>query len=701
MLRNNLRIKYDFEIMPYNKSNIITEKIIIGDGDIDLDDSYLVELFLDIFKVPDKGREEILEKLRDEYNEDFSMRNLFEIRVSLYCNNDCIHCFIASRPKESHYSYEQITNMIDGAKEKMIGLSGGEPSIHPDFLRILKYIKSVGKRCSVQTHGRAFSNKKFTEECSKYIDQIMIPIHSSYDNVHDRVTRVDGSCKETWAGIKNLRDQDIQVVTQTVVNRENYKELLKIGNKIQKTIPGSRMVFTFPQAIGSAKTKDVVPTYTEIYPYLQQLFRKWAHHIHTHYFPPCMIFPYTDLVTCIDLVEFKLEIPGMDILDGDWEKINYGEYKNQNIRAPECDTCSFSKDCYGIPKGYQELGYALDLWPITPYHYSIRNKIKEDCIKYDISFMDRGLPEVDEEEKAGDLPQKYFKSGVETTEETSKIHSDIFKRILDSTFTLELTSLCNFKCTHCYVPEYVTKDFTLSMKEIREKINNIDINKFPIIKITGGEPTIHPNFLEAIDYASRKGLRVHVNTNGAKFADNDFLEEAIVNGMEAVSISLLSSDIDAFNSAIGEDMGELSWKGWENIIKTELILMPQLVLTKELYPSLLSTLDKIQKMAPGTRVFILGVKPVGRGLYGVMPKYEEIVEPLKEAIEKWGQFLTLEDVPFCYFDYTKVLIEDYDREDTHEKYEECEKCIVKERCFGFPIPYKTMYKPTPKAYLKK
>ena len=244
------------------------------------------------------------------------------------------------------------------------------------------------------------------------------------------------------------------------------------------------------------------------------------------------------------------------------------------------------------------------------------------------------------------------------------------------------------------------EDFHLSIDEIKNKIDNIDLNKYKIIKITGGEPTIHPDFLEVVDYASRKGFGVNINTNGVKFADNDFLEQTIVNGAETISVSVLSNDLDVFKKAAGSSSVHLSWEGWNNLIKTELTLLPQLVLTKDLSTTLLSTVDKIQETSPGTKVFITGVKPIGRAGVEVFPDYDNIREVLSEVIDKHGEFLTIEDVPLCYFDYTRVIVESYERELTHEKFEKCNKCIVKDRCFGFPVQYKTMYIPTPKPYLE-
>jgi len=60
------------------------------------------------------------------------------------------------------------------------------------------------------------------------------------------------------------------------------------------------------------------------------------------------------------------------------------------------------------------------------------------------------------------------------------------------------------------------------------------------ILFTGGEPTISPHFLEAVEYASKIGLkRLHVATNGIRFAeDASFAPEARAAGLHGVFLQI-------------------------------------------------------------------------------------------------------------------------------------------------------------------
>lgn len=85
-----------------------------------------------------------------DYNHDLFSINL---AVTSYCNYQCSYCCAEIPPvnsKSAFIEYQKIVSIIDrffsfNKREYFIILTGGEPTIHPDFLRIIEYINSIGK----------------------------------------------------------------------------------------------------------------------------------------------------------------------------------------------------------------------------------------------------------------------------------------------------------------------------------------------------------------------------------------------------------------------------------------------------------------------------------------------------------------------------------------------------------------------------
>lgn len=70
---------------------------------------------------------------------------------------------------------------------------------------------------------------------------------------------------------------------------------------------------------------------------------------------------------------------------------------------------------------------------------------------------------------------------------------------------LELTYNCNLRCPHCYIQEDLNKrEKFRDKKEILNLIDEMEKQGVVELNITGGEATLHPDFLEIIRYATSK-----------------------------------------------------------------------------------------------------------------------------------------------------------------------------------------------------
>lgn len=93
---------------------------------------------------------------------------------------------------------------------------------------------------------------------------------------------------------------------------------------------------------------------------------------------------------------------------------------------------------------------------------------------------------------------------------------------------IEITDRCNLTCPTCYAGSSPTYGRHRSLEEVKKMLDTIVKNeKEPdVVQISGGEPTLHPNFFEILDYAKTLPIKhLMVNTNGIEIAkDFDFAE---------------------------------------------------------------------------------------------------------------------------------------------------------------------------------
>ena len=66
------------------------------------------------------------------------------LEITSSCNLECPMCYASSGPGGVHLSYDDCCRAIDSyvaaeGRPEVLQLSGGEPTIHPEFLEIFKY----------------------------------------------------------------------------------------------------------------------------------------------------------------------------------------------------------------------------------------------------------------------------------------------------------------------------------------------------------------------------------------------------------------------------------------------------------------------------------------------------------------------------------------------------------------------------------
>ena len=155
--------------------------------------------------------------------------NFAYLQVIRICNQKCIFCAQPSNGKVA--SFDQLKTQIDMYVEKDyqgIIINWGEPTLHPDIIKIIQYSRSQGLFVKMITNGIRFSDEDFVKKCSfAWLQHVHISIHSCIANVENFLMRWDVYNKQILWLYNVLKYAKIPVWINIAMNNYNIRHLDK------------------------------------------------------------------------------------------------------------------------------------------------------------------------------------------------------------------------------------------------------------------------------------------------------------------------------------------------------------------------------------------------------------------------------------------------------------------------------------------
>ena len=150
---------------------------------------------------------------------------------------------------------------------------------------------------------------------------------------------------------------------------------------------------------------------------------------------------------------------------------------------------------------------------------------------------------------------------------------------------LDLTNRCNLNCPFCFANANKRGEVVeLSIEQVRKMIDTacaVDTVQPICFQFTGGEPTIHPRFLESLAEAKkRKFTQVQVATNGIRFAeDADLAAAASEAGLNVAYLQFDGLDDKVYMKTRGRALLDIKLKAIDNLYRASIrtVLVPTIV----------------------------------------------------------------------------------------------------------------------------
>lgn len=135
---------------------------------------------------------------------------------------------------------------------------------------------------------------------------------------------------------------------------------------------------------------------------------------------------------------------------------------------------------------------------------------------------------------------------------------------------IEVTDHCNLDCPICYASSGTHRQSYRSLAQIEFMLDAIVANEgeADVVQISGGEPTIHPDFFAILDAAKRRPIRhLMVNTNGIRIATEDGFAERLAEYREHFEIYLQfdSFEREALMELRGADLRTIRERALERL----------------------------------------------------------------------------------------------------------------------------------------
>ncbi len=281
--------------------------------------------------------------------------------IGYICNECCRFCPCSEGSANvPSLSYDDICSAISKSiKEKGVEnilLSGGEPTIHPDFFRILEYIRNCNVNVSLLTNALRLADEEFADKMFSIIDgsklDVTVAFHSHIPEKHDFLTQHNGSFARSIKGVNNMLKYGVKLSIKNNIVNYTYKDLPEYVKWATSQFDDQvTLLFCNIDINGTASSNknNVAVDFRDSIPYLQKALdviidqRKLGHKrtVKVLTTPMCLVDPYywgfIENSTQENVTAYK--VPNSDLL---WDISS-----DSGPLFKSCKNCELNKYCPG------------------------------------------------------------------------------------------------------------------------------------------------------------------------------------------------------------------------------------------------------------------------------------------------------------------------------------------------------------------
>lgn len=295
-----------------------------------------------------------------------------DVTLTLQCDNACPFCPQPHHDKLflPHPEVDRLLREVRAAGDSIV-LTGGEPTLHPEFFAVVDHCRQLGFRhIGIVTNGRGCADLSFARRLlDSGVNSVALSIHSHREAVHDEMSGATGAWSQTWRGLANLLTLNERlglgesVRTNTVFGPLNGPEILDTVRRLSRL--GVRTLFLL-DTISQDGGQDIVDysIVAESYRALSEDPAFRGLHIRFRGFPACVFGRRPNEIE----VDRGYPLPSRNQARLFWEPIRMRTMPDSDARqlgryvrgmenrfsydTPHCGPCTLRGRCNGVQKDY-------------------------------------------------------------------------------------------------------------------------------------------------------------------------------------------------------------------------------------------------------------------------------------------------------------------------------------------------------------
>ncbi|HZV60405.1 MAG TPA: radical SAM protein [Candidatus Eremiobacteraceae bacterium] len=149
-----------------------------------------------------------------------------QLDLTYRCNERCIHCYLdhSDHGEMNTAEIKDLLAQMADAGVFYLTISGGEILMRRDFFQILEYARAKTFCIKLKTNGVLIRAKEAERIRSLGVESVQISIYSHRPEVHDAITKMPGSLRQSIDAMRLLRSHGLHVIVANVLMSQNVQD---------------------------------------------------------------------------------------------------------------------------------------------------------------------------------------------------------------------------------------------------------------------------------------------------------------------------------------------------------------------------------------------------------------------------------------------------------------------------------------------